>query len=366
MIAPFLPLDFLRAVRTAQIIDRDRLRAQAIKIVLVWLLSYADADGMAWPSLATLAEVSCLSVSTISRAIVAARELGWVTTSRRTRTAVTVYTLHVPATGHGAKSQEANSHDATSQDDRCDTSPGPVRHVMVTGATRHGDQRSVHLSAQPSAQPTAVPATGHGAKSQEAPPRRRLPPGVIAHEATFWIAAYVRGASKALGFEYVFPSAEFGVDVTLADIIGARCPDKANVEPWLEATVFDFAKSVDEEARALRGLGPKGLLAWLNGGKPGSAEAARERRRLEREDPMRQPAQPAADAASPEVAAKYIESIRGLLKDAGVPPWERPSATPTSSPATQPMPDTQKQARVDEQLARVKAMEAEWAEEQPK
>jgi Helix-turn-helix domain len=165
------PLDYLRAIRAAPISDRPKLSAHAAKSVLVWLLSYANDDGTAFPSLERLSAVSGLSVATVSRAIVALRELGWITTSRASRTAVTVYSLHDPTTNHGAESP-----DAKSQDDRCDSSPGSVRPITMIGATSHHEQRSAHLSAHLSAHPSAGSGRRPVESGARSPARVRRPP----------------------------------------------------------------------------------------------------------------------------------------------------------------------------------------------
>jgi hypothetical protein len=70
----------------------------------------------------------------------------------------------------------------------------------------------------------------------------RLPPGVVSHEASFWIEAYRRGAAKALGHDFTFPRTEYGAVETLADIVATRCPDKARTDEWLEALVERFVR----------------------------------------------------------------------------------------------------------------------------
>src|ERR1700722_15116889 len=142
------------------------------------------------------------------------------------------------------------------------------------------------------------------------PGRRR--PGVVAHEAKYWIAGYVRGASKALGYPFIFPAQEFGVEQTLADIVGARCADKSRSDAWLELESERFVTSVSKDEKWRFGYGPKGFLAWLNGGRPGLARPR---------GPDARPPDPDAGALGPEEAKAHLARLQETLAGAAVAPW---------------------------------------------
>lgn len=134
---------------------------------------------------------------------------------------------------------------------------------------------------------------------------RRLPPGVVAHEAAFWIAAYERGAEAALGHRWGFDREEFGVEQRLATIVATHCQDKARSEQWLEAAVKAFVSAVDGDDKWLHGLGPKGLLKWLNG------------RKASRQAPRQPPAPPEKPTMSPAQHAEQAAKLEQLLGGIG-------------------------------------------------
>jgi hypothetical protein len=139
------------------------------------------------------------------------------------------------------------------------------------------------------------------------------------------IAAYVRGATAALGYAYIFPSQEYGAEKTLADIIAARCEDKAQADDWLEREVSAFVKAVRRDEKWRVGFGPKGLLQWLNDGRQGAPKnpahqpipllrfapgaPPKEQRRLQ--DPP--PPMTAEEIAECEAArAKFVEATANI------------------------------------------------------
>jgi biotin operon repressor len=145
----FRPLDYLRTVRAANLRGQD-------KMVLVWLMSYADETGKAFPSLDTLAEVSGFSRATVCRSVQSLSNTGWLSIHRRGRTMNNSYQLVTsqPETSPTETSHGATSLSATSPTETSDVSVGDECSLSVRRVTSQPETRSAYLSAHVSANGT--------------------------------------------------------------------------------------------------------------------------------------------------------------------------------------------------------------------
>lgn len=313
MSAPFRPLDHLRAIRTSDLTGHE-------KAIAVWLTTYADEQGEAFPSLETLAAASGFSRATVMRAVADLREHGWLTTRRARRTASTTYQLVVPSKSLTATSQGATSHAATSPADTGEVAAGDPRSRCQQPSKSLAATRSASLSAHPSAQGSAGPLPD--APVQPPTPTvavTRRPPGVLAHETTFLVAAYERKAAEVLGHKFPIDPGTFGLQHTLASIL-EFCPDgeKANAQPWLEREVEAFIRAVRKDEKWGRGFDPKDLLAWLKKGRQGATRpiASPAHRRLDTTKPTTPKDEP-LPLGSPEAAEAARKGIAALIAGVG-------------------------------------------------
>jgi len=98
--------------------------------------------------------------------------------------------------------------------------------------------------------------------------RTRRPPGVVAHEHAFHVAAYERAVEAASGHPWAFDTEEFGVEQRLGTILSKHCPDPMRTQAWLDETVQAFVSIVKADPEHRGGYGPRELLKWLNAGRP--------------------------------------------------------------------------------------------------
>jgi Helix-turn-helix domain len=182
----FRPLDHLRAIRASTLSGHE-------KAVLVWLTSYADENAIAFPSIDTLAEVSGFSRATVCRALERLRILGWLEVTRKSRTMANTYRLVIPKsqgeTSQAATTQAASSQEANTPPETCDVAGGDGRSIRERLSKSQAETRSVHVSAQLTAQGTGESVTLPGDFTLKAPKgkkagRRRTETPVPASYAT--------------------------------------------------------------------------------------------------------------------------------------------------------------------------------------
>jgi hypothetical protein len=139
---------FQRAIRGSHVSGHE-------KAVAMMLSTYASEEGIAFPSLETLADASGFSRATVCRAIDALVAAKWIRKVRQSRTTSNTYQLQVmgsaevsalPETSPVETSPAASSQAATSPVDTSDVATGDVRGLPQRLATSLPETLSTHVT----------------------------------------------------------------------------------------------------------------------------------------------------------------------------------------------------------------------------
>lgn len=244
--------------------------SSAERITLLALASYANAEGVSWPELSTLARWTGLGRSSVKRSLSTLEASGWVRRTRRTlggsaAPTSTLYQLDLGRIGGGSTTglgrPTVDLGGATldlpggSTTDRRRATVGPEDHSEDHSLLKITGKGSARLA-----------PPGPKGKSRKAPKAEKATPAHVRYAE-----AYAKGIATASGHPFAAPRGKSDL-VAMATTHAKGDDGKPLVGDalvaWFEATAAAYHRATCAKPQFQAGYSAQKCLAWLQAGRP--------------------------------------------------------------------------------------------------